>query len=162
MSFTENLYLKRHLEKLQEENIKLKNILNEMVGSEKTAQKAETRIRVEELIRQIQQNPRHDSNLVKGALNAIKGRVHPNILKNLEFKLSSHLQNLGSSQQPSVPTATPTERPMARTISLSASAPSPDVNNDGVVDELDRAMQASALSLQRMKGSMNTGTSSGY
>ena len=160
MSFTENLYLRKHLQKLQEENQKLRYLLE--VSAPKTAAHAETRIRIEELIRQIQQNPGHDSNLVKGALNAVKGKAHPNVLKNLEFKLTSHLQNLGSSQQLSVPTATPTERPMARTISLSALAPSPDVNNDGTVDELDRAMQASALSLQRMKGSMNTGTSSGY
>jgi hypothetical protein len=158
MSFTENLYLKNHLKKLQEENIKLKNILNEMLGSEKTAKSAESRIRVEELIRKIQQNPGHDSNLVKGALNAIKGRVHPNMLKNLEFKLTSHLQNLLSLERPAVQAAQ-VERPMARTISLSASATSPDVNNDGIVDELDRAMQAATLVSQR---SSNTGTSSGY
>jgi hypothetical protein len=158
MSFTENLYLKNHLKKLQEENIKFKNILNEMLGSEKTAKSAESRIRVEELIRKIQQNPGHDSNLVKGALNAIKGRVHPNMLKNLEFKLTSHLQNLLSLERPAVQAAQ-VERPMARTISLSASATSPDVNNDGIVDELDRAMQAATLVSQR---SSNTGTSSGY
>ena len=157
MSFTENLYLRKHLQKLQEENQKLRYLLE--VSAPKTAAHAETRIRIEELIRQIQQNPGHDSNLVKGALNAVKGKAHPNVLKNLEFKLTSHLQNLGSSQQTP---AAPVERPMARTISLSAAAPSPDVNNDGVVDEVDRAMQASALSFQNRQRSINLGASSGY
>ena len=32
MSFTENLYLKRHLKQLHEENLKLKQIINEVYG----------------------------------------------------------------------------------------------------------------------------------
>lgn len=131
MSFTENLYLRKHLQQLQEENKQLRSLLE--VNAPKTAAKAETRMKIEDLAKELSSINGHNKSLVKNALKAVERAAHPEMLKRILSKLTQHETELKSSGQPA--SATPPQRSF-RSLSLG--------------------------SVEQQMPSSNTGTSSGY
>ena len=132
MSFTENLYLRKHLQKLQEENQQLRSILE--VNAPKTAAKAETRMQIEDAANRLSSINGHNRSLVQNALKAVEGAAHPEMLKRILSKLMQHETELkGSTRQSAAPSS-----PQRSFRSLSVG------------------------SVEQQMPSSNTGTSSGY
>lgn len=113
MSFTENLYLRKHLQQLQEENKQLRSLLE--VNAPKTAAKAETRMQIEDLAKKLSSINGHNRSLVQNSLKAVEGAAHPEMLKRILSKLMQHETELKSSGQPA--SATPSQRSF-RSLSL--------------------------------------------
>lgn len=170
MSFVENLYLRKQLQTLQEENNQLRYLLE--VNSEKTEKTAMHRIKIEDIIKEISQISGHDRNLVSNAQKAIKGRAHPTVLAGMLSKLEQHLSTLRSSSQQQAPRPSSGASRSIRSISTvqtpESPEPGPDPGMERVLDRYGNSLAASTSPelinriVRDFEQRRNTGTSSGY
>jgi hypothetical protein len=165
MSFTENLYLRKHLQKLQEENQQLRSLLE--VNAPKTAAKAQTRMQIEDLARKLSSINGHNRSLVQNSLKAVEGAAHPEMLKRILSKLMQHETELKGSAQPSAAPSSPQRS--FRSLSVSSAEqemPAADPSMESMLDEYGNRLANNRPGLaQRIISqvpSPNTGTSSGY
>jgi hypothetical protein len=170
MSFVENLYLRKQLQTLQEENNQLRYLLE--ANSEETATAANHRIRIEDISKEISQIPGHDRDLVSRAKQASKGRAHPTVLAKMLSKLEQHLSTLRSSSQQQAPRpasgASRTFRSISTVQTPESPEPGPDPDMERVLDRYGDSLAASTSPqlidriVRDFEQRRNTGTSSGY
>jgi len=170
MSFVENLYLKKQLQTLQEENNKLRYLLE--ANSEKTEKTAMHRIKIEDIIKEISQIPGHDRNLVSNAQKSIKGRANPTVLAGMLSKLEQHLATIRSTSQQQAPRPSSGASRSIRSISTvqtsQSTEPGPDPDMERVLDRYGDSLAASAPPnlvgdiIRDTDPRRNTGTTSGY
>ena len=176
MSFVENLYLKKQLQTLQEENNQLRYLLEVnphwFPYVQKTEKTAMHRIKIEDIIKEISQIPGHDRNLVSNAQKSIKGRANPTVLAGMLSKLQQHLATIRSASQQQAPRpasgASRTFRSISTVQTPESPEPGPDPGMERLLDRYGDAMAASAPQnlvgniLRDIEQRKNTGTSSGY
>ena len=167
MSFVENLYLRKQLQTLQEENNQLRYLLE--VNSDwyayvqKTEKTAMHRIKIEDIIKEISQIPGHDRNLVSNAKKSIKGKANPTVLAGMLSKLEQHLTTIRSTSQQQAPRPSSGASRSIRSISTVQTPETPETVSDP-------GMESAASTPQNLVGDIirdtdpgrNTGTTSGY